>query len=519
MKEKMKEFYQALEKICGNKYFVLLFLPISVGFLLLYSYSTSPLYINDAVDSAVFKTMGLAILQGKIPYVDIFDHKGPIIYFIQALGQWLIPGRVGIFCLQVIALFVTLLYLFKTSKLFLNNTLSFVTLLVTLYIYSGIICEGNKCESWMLLFFAISTYHILKYIIQSPAQPHPLSYSLIYGLCFGLAFFIRPNDAFAQFAGIMGGLVIYLFYNKHYKNAMYNIGMFLVGFIIVAIPIFGYFIYHNALGEFWYGLIGFNMTYSGGIFKLIRSMFSTPKLVHVLFFTAMWGMLYKTEYKQVLWITIPLIILQLTFMGTFHVGFIYYYVVLVPMFMLYIIALFLTKDRVLLIICAFILFFLPQFEKRPILKVAKGTTISNIKVLASGEPSAKKFYKEVESLLSHIPSTERDSIWNYNLFWAVPSEDYENNRCGASMLACFPILWNNGIVQCNRITCGQSDELHQKDNIADYNPLWVIKVHIKDRKDPREKSDHILYERYDLVAKTDSTICNIDLYKRKENVN
>ena len=58
----------------------------------------------------------------------------------------------------------------------------------------------------------------------------------------------------------------------------------------------------------------------------------------------------------------------------------------------YIIALFLTKDKVLLIICTFILFFLPQFEKRPILKVAKGATISNIKVLASGEPSAKRFY-------------------------------------------------------------------------------------------------------------------------------
>ena len=63
----MKKFYQALERICSNKYFVLLFLPISVGFLLLYSYSTSPVYRNDAVDSAVFKTMGLAILQGKIP--------------------------------------------------------------------------------------------------------------------------------------------------------------------------------------------------------------------------------------------------------------------------------------------------------------------------------------------------------------------------------------------------------------------------------------------------------------------
>ena len=166
----MKEFYQALDRISSNKYFVLLFLPIAIIFLLLYSYTTSPLFIHEGMDSAVFKTMGLAILQGKIPYVDIFDHKGPILYFINALGQFLIPGRLGIFCLQVIGLSIVLIFLFKTANLFIGKFASFISVLITLFVYGGVIQEGNQCEEWMMIFFSISLYYVLKYFTQNYAS-------------------------------------------------------------------------------------------------------------------------------------------------------------------------------------------------------------------------------------------------------------------------------------------------------------------------------------------------------------
>ena len=49
--------------------------------LLLFAISVSPISLFEGYDSCVFKQMGLAILQGKTPYVDLFDHKGPLIYF------------------------------------------------------------------------------------------------------------------------------------------------------------------------------------------------------------------------------------------------------------------------------------------------------------------------------------------------------------------------------------------------------------------------------------------------------
>ena len=46
----------------------------------------NPFLLNSGDDCSVFLQMGLAISKGKIPYVDLFDHMGIILYWIQAVG-------------------------------------------------------------------------------------------------------------------------------------------------------------------------------------------------------------------------------------------------------------------------------------------------------------------------------------------------------------------------------------------------------------------------------------------------
>jgi len=50
----------------------------------------SPMFITfPSRDSGVFMYIGKGILSGNIPYRDYWDHKGPVIYFINALGMLL----------------------------------------------------------------------------------------------------------------------------------------------------------------------------------------------------------------------------------------------------------------------------------------------------------------------------------------------------------------------------------------------------------------------------------------------
>lgn len=68
---------------------------IAFLFVLIFSFSTSPLYPNYwGSDSAQFQTIGMAWASGKIPYRDIFDHKGPFIFWVNMLG-YKMGGRAG----------------------------------------------------------------------------------------------------------------------------------------------------------------------------------------------------------------------------------------------------------------------------------------------------------------------------------------------------------------------------------------------------------------------------------------
>ena len=506
-----KKSYIILERICGNRWFPLLFIPIAICFLLLYSFTTSPLFLNDGMDSAVFKTMGLAILKGKIPYVDIFDHKGPILYFINALGQWLIPGRMGIFLLQVMGLSVAMLYWFKTATLFIYKVWSFLSVLIALFIFGGVIQEGNQCEEWMMYFFSIALYYAFYYIVKLSGRTHPLKYSILYGLCFGLAFFIRPNDAVAILGGIMTGITVLLIYKKEYKSAVLNALCFAVGFVVVAIPVISYFLYYRAVDEMIYGLLGFNKSYAGGAFALLKSVLLGQKLALLLVFLSFVLLVYEIKtYRPLLIVLLPVLFFEWLLMGTNF--FPHYYIVLMPIYLtniVFIVLLCLKKRKSwsLIILSIAILFVSAGVSNRAILELSSRSTKDRLIPFARGRAynRIKSFYKETGMLLSVIPEKETDSLWNYNLRW------YGG---GVSDCSAFSILWHNGIVQCNLITYGSNDLLHEKDEIIIRKPLWVV----LDEDSFEKKNDAeiaFISSNYDLLASTDTTICKLELYRKK----
>ena len=144
----MQTLYKSLNNFCEKRFFPLVFIPFAVAMLCLCVESTSPFFLNDGTDSAIFKAIGLAILKGKVPYVDIFDHKGPVIFFINALGQWIHSGRSGIFFLEIINLSVALTLLFKTSRLYVDGFTAFLCTLASLFFFGTLVTEGDQCEEW-----------------------------------------------------------------------------------------------------------------------------------------------------------------------------------------------------------------------------------------------------------------------------------------------------------------------------------------------------------------------------------
>lgn len=78
-----------------------------------------------AADVDIFLTMAKGLLDGQSLYVDLWDHKGPLLYYI-----YLIPALIsrnshlGVVIFQSCTLFVTLLFAKKTAELFLKPATS-----------------------------------------------------------------------------------------------------------------------------------------------------------------------------------------------------------------------------------------------------------------------------------------------------------------------------------------------------------------------------------------------------------
>ena len=185
---------------------------------LAFSTSTSPIYSGqDGFDSAVFKTMGLAVWEGKTPYVDIFDHKGPMLYFINALGMGMLPGNWGVFVLQIFSLFFVFLCVWQSVRLFLSSRLSAVLIALGVLLLFVSMQGGNLCEEWELLAIAPALYASLLFLRSDFSRRRVWGTGLALGMAVAFCFFIRPNDAVSMPGGMAFGLFLFLLAEKRYK--------------------------------------------------------------------------------------------------------------------------------------------------------------------------------------------------------------------------------------------------------------------------------------------------------------
>lgn len=183
-----------IKRLFANSYFVLAVL--ASVFVFLFSATTSPLNINHHCwfhgDAGIFQEMGLLILQGGTPYIDLFDHKGPILFFIQALGLW-ISKDWGLFVLQVVSLSMTMVVWSKMVKIMSDR--KWVELVIPTILLCFLMLyyqRGDLCEEWCLLFISLPIYYCLREIISLKRIDR--REMILVGICVGVISFIRINN-------------------------------------------------------------------------------------------------------------------------------------------------------------------------------------------------------------------------------------------------------------------------------------------------------------------------------------
>lgn len=234
---------------------------------ILYPLLSSDPYVNDA---GMFVMMGQSFLEGKVPYVEVFDHKGLYLFYYIALG--LIGGKVTLFLLQVIT-FSIFYYFFAKTIVLISEKKSHVLYLTITAI--AIFTISHQCPSDMEIIFPfliVSIYYYLKAIKTNEDKYFYFAHIFV-GLTAGLALNIRASDAMVSLAMVIF-FVILMIRRKKYLFILWNALVCLAALVLISLPP----LIHSLVGGFtslmYETIILSNFTYIGstnglGVYKII----------------------------------------------------------------------------------------------------------------------------------------------------------------------------------------------------------------------------------------------------------
>ncbi|MBO4474145.1 MAG: hypothetical protein J5750_04450 [Clostridiales bacterium] len=220
-------------------------------------------------DEICYLVVSRGWLNGKIPYRDLFDHKGPLTYVFYALGLLLSnQASWGIWIVFTGINIGSFLLIYKNIRILFDPYRSWAAisfLFCFFFIKSpALFASGSKPEHIILLFLLLSENIVLKRIREGKkASGRDM---LLIGLCAGSVLAIKMNICI-YYLCFVGGYFIWLLTRKEWKVFFRNCGAFVGGIGLIVAPIAAYYAASKSLKDLIYAYFEFNMTYArtGGL--------------------------------------------------------------------------------------------------------------------------------------------------------------------------------------------------------------------------------------------------------------
>lgn len=324
---------------------------ISICFLISFLYllfctKSSPLYpFNDWVDANAFFTMGKGMMHGLVPYRDLFEQKGPLLYFVYGLAS-LISYRtfIGGFIFEVVAFSFFLFFSFKSLSLFVEKRIVLLLLPVIALLVLNLkaFTHGGSAEELCLPLLAISLYHLLRYLKSDDPATATLQTFFWNGLIAGCILWVKFS-MLGFWLGWIITLFVILLVQKCPKQALMGVAVFLGGMLVATIPWIIYFGVNHAIPDWMNTYFVVNLTgYSHDLTLTARltnviGFLVTLFTINPIFGVLLWlGMVSFLVFKKFL----TKIYNRIALFGCFSIlavgiywggiGWVYYYLILTP---------------------------------------------------------------------------------------------------------------------------------------------------------------------------------------------
>lgn len=436
---------------------------------------TSPLYpYYIGTDTSIFLIMAKGIVNGKVPYLNLYDHKGPIFFWMEALG-YLFGGRTGVFLFQCLLFLADLYLLEKISFLFHASFPAVSAVFASAFFY--LFSHGNLTEEFSMPLVLAALYLQLRFLLSGEKKHSPAA-GFFYGIILGLLSFIRLNNAVIPCCMIFC-IAILLIQEREWVNLSGNLALGLLGVSAVAFPVCLYFYRHGTLSDMLYATFLHNMLYarSAAHYPVFSSAFLRffflflPGAASFFIFLEKW----RTEKKRV-WLSLGFTVIMTYGMLAYTNKYIHYFLLGVPLFAVAAVA----ADREESVFqvwkdAAALLLRRKGGERisfRPGAALIAAVTALYLmaSMISACAPVYKTYlteasynlYAEVQSGLDLIPEEERDSVIVYN----VMTKFYFY----ADILPCFKYFALQNWMTTDVVNVNQEFMEFLKED----HPLWVV---------------------------------------------
>ena len=208
--------------------------------------------MNDWVDVNCFFTVGRGILHGLTPYKDLYEQKGPLVYFLFALaGMVSESSYLGVYLLEGL-FYGWFLYLggriAETLSGMKNAFWLSVPVLAVLVPLTPAFSHGASAEEFFLPVLALGLLIVLKAMREKRPITDGQGFGL--GLCTSAALWTKYTFC-GLFAGLALAVIIWYLFAKRAKLLLRLIGFFLLGCLALSAAVVGWFALKGAVSDLW----------------------------------------------------------------------------------------------------------------------------------------------------------------------------------------------------------------------------------------------------------------------------
>jgi 4-amino-4-deoxy-L-arabinose transferase-like glycosyltransferase len=218
-------------------------------------------------DSGVFMYTGMLLDGGGMPYIDSWDHKGPVLYFFNALGFLLLHGPRGVIVLEGALLLAALAVSMHLWRRLLSTRLVLLAATLFMLTYYATFELGNFTESW-LIPFTLVTYSLAAVFCceeGADAKDRVLPWLCVaIGVSVAVAALTRPNNGLG-----LGFLACWLLAwgTNHRWRALV---LMAAAFAIVMLPVMAWIFLKGAFHEFVEQYFSYSLAYAHGTTTKVR---------------------------------------------------------------------------------------------------------------------------------------------------------------------------------------------------------------------------------------------------------